>query len=120
MLATIDKTDPLPKPPEINPREDMPLEQQKRFIASGEHIRLTAYELLFNPRVKIEYPSGFVETLGWDDFETFARKRLGLSDFQQCSLFIAYLVNFKKTVYFPNERIHRVRMTLPDGSEMFT
>lgn len=117
MKIGITTSENIPKPPSSNPRWEMTLEKQKRFTSSGEYIRFEAIDLLSEPKVKIAYPSGYMEQLLWNDFERLLRINLGLVDWKERTNLISYLTNFRRTAYFPSEKIHKIILRLPDDSE---
>ena len=93
------------------------LEAQKRHVDPGQYLILTLEGVHVDPTVKIEYPSGFSETLFFEDFErVLGAYPFLLPDLESRIWLIAFLSNYRRTAYYPLERVHKIRVTSPEDA----
>jgi len=103
----IDITDPLPVPPDVDPRMGMLPGDHQYVVTAGEYIR---FYVDIRVGVKIVYPSGWEEELEWDVFEArLTAPPFSLMEFRERRELTSHLANYRRVVYWPVESLERGR-----------
>jgi hypothetical protein len=81
-------------------------------VAPGEYVRVLVE---IREGVHLVYPSGWEEDHDWDSFEERLKKPpFDLVGFRERREFTSRITNFRRTIYWPNERRDRIIMRDPD------
>lgn len=102
--------DPLPERPKENPRISLPIEKQKFFVAPGEFVRVRTLDSVrtagdyASKTADFIYPSGFSETVGYLDIESYLHKLLGV---EFGSIAYSVVLNNRHCILYPHEKIYR-------------
>lgn len=110
----------IPSPPDHDPRANLSTTESRRFVAPGEYVKLTARNLRTDPVVRIDWPSGYVDIVPFEVFETVTLPQyLNKQLWWQQQKVLSYLTNWRRIVFWPHEDQHRIRVRDPQGKEIF-